>query len=60
MGQEDKESFCNSVRSEVKMAGLMDTTGNCWDHFLNKVSSWHTAHCARLDLQGFYTALKSC
>ena len=34
--QEDKDNFCNAVRAEVKMAGLMDTTENCWAFFINK------------------------
>ena len=35
--QEDKENFCNSVRTEVKATGLLDTTDNCWDFFIDKV-----------------------
>ena len=35
--QEDKENFCNSVRTEVKATGLVDTTDNCWDFFIDKV-----------------------
>jgi len=35
--QEDKENFSNSVRSEVKAAGLLDTPDNCWDFFIEKV-----------------------
>ena len=34
--QEDKDNFCNAVRAEVKVAGLMDTTENCWSFFINK------------------------
>lgn len=37
MTQEDKDNFCNAVRAEVKQAGMMDTTDNCWDFFINKV-----------------------
>ena len=35
--QEDKENFCNSVRTEVKATGMMDTPDNCWDFFRDKV-----------------------
>lgn len=35
--QEDKDTFCNSVRGEVKQAGLIDSTDNCWDFFIDKV-----------------------
>lgn len=38
MLQEDKDNFCNSVRAEVKAAGLMDSTDNCWDFFIDKAS----------------------
>lgn len=34
---EDKDNFCNAVRNEVKATGLLDTTDNCWDFFINKV-----------------------
>lgn len=34
---EDKDNFCNAVRIEVKATGLLDTTDNCWDFFINKV-----------------------
>ena len=37
VAQEDKEQFCNAVRSEVKSAGLMDTPENLWDFFIEKV-----------------------
>ena len=35
--QEDKENFCNSVRAEVKAAGILDSTANCWSFFIEKV-----------------------
>ena len=35
--QEEKETFCNAVRNEVKAAGLMDTTDSLWDYFIDKV-----------------------
>ena len=35
--QEDKENFCNAVRAEVKAAGLLDSPGNCWAFFIEKV-----------------------
>jgi dynein heavy chain len=34
--QEDKDNFCNAVRSEVKAAGLLDTPEACWEFFLAK------------------------
>lgn len=41
MKQEDKDNFCNAVRAEVKQAGMMDTTDNCWDFFIDKVCLSH-------------------
>ena len=35
--QADKENFCNSVRAEVKSAGILDSTPNCWAFFIDKV-----------------------
>lgn len=35
--QEDKDTFCNSVRGEVKQAGMVDSADNCWDFFIDKV-----------------------
>ena len=35
--QEDKENFCNSVRAEVKAAGMLDSPANCWSFFIDKV-----------------------
>ena len=29
--------FCNSVRTEVKATGMMDTPDNCWEFFIDKV-----------------------
>lgn len=39
---EDKDTFCNSVRGELKQAGIVDTIENCWDFFIDKVClvSW--------------------
>jgi hypothetical protein len=34
---EDKDTFINAVRSEVKATGMLDTAENCWDFFINKV-----------------------
>ena len=34
--QEDKDNFCNAVRSEVKAAGILDTPEACWDFFIAK------------------------
>lgn len=36
---EDKDTFCNSVRGEVKQAGMIDTPENCWDFFIDKAST---------------------
>ena len=35
--QEEKEGFCNDVRPVVKAAGILDTTENCWDFFIEQV-----------------------
>ena len=40
--QEDKDTFCNSVRGEVKQAGMVDSSDNCWDFFIDKVNSFLT------------------
>ena len=37
--QEDKDNFCNSVRGEVKQAGMVDSADNCWDFFIDKASN---------------------
>ena len=37
---EDKDSFSNSVRTEVKAAGLLDTADNLWEFFIDKVSQY--------------------
>ena len=44
--QEDKDTFCNSVRGEVKQAGMVDSADNCWDFFIDKVSVCFTHHCS--------------
>lgn len=54
--QEDKDTFCNSVRGEVKQAGMMDSSDNCWDFFIDKVEPslqhciayWHPGLATRL------------
>lgn len=35
--QDDEENFCNSVRAEVKAAGILDSPENCWSFFIEKV-----------------------
>lgn len=35
--QDDKANFCNSVRAEVKAAGILDSPTNCWAFFIDKV-----------------------
>jgi dynein heavy chain len=41
---EDVDDICNSVRNEVKQAGLIDTRDACWDFFIQKVRRYlHTA-----------------
>ncbi|KAF6251999.1 flagellar outer dynein arm heavy chain beta [Scenedesmus sp. NREL 46B-D3] len=43
---EDKDTFCNAVRNEVKATGLLDTNDNCWDFFINKVRRYlHVVLC---------------
>jgi dynein heavy chain, axonemal len=34
---EDIENFSNSVRNEVKAAGIMETPENLWDFFIDKI-----------------------
>ena len=34
--QEDKDNIINAIRPEVKNAGVMDSTENCWDYFIDK------------------------
>ncbi|KAL0038617.1 hypothetical protein WJX79_000048 [Trebouxia sp. C0005] len=44
--QEDKDTFCNSVRGEVKQAGMVDSADNCWDFFIDKVRKFlHVVLC---------------
>jgi dynein heavy chain, axonemal len=40
---EDKDNFINSVRNEVKGAGLIDTPDNCWDFFIDKVRRYDSS-----------------
>eukprot|EP00891_Asterochloris_glomerata_P002883 jgi/Astpho2/2883/Aster-01037 len=43
---EDKDNFSNSVRGELKQAGIMDTPENCWDFFIDKVRKYlHVVLC---------------
>jgi dynein heavy chain len=37
MTPEDKEAMCNGVRNECKAAGILDSTENLWDFFIDKV-----------------------
>lgn len=37
MRQEEKDNFCNSVRPEMKQAGISDDPLKCWEYFLQKV-----------------------
>lgn len=41
---EDKDNFINAVRNEVKATGMLDTTENCWDFFINKVGLCSSNH----------------
>eukprot|EP00879_Flechtneria_rotunda_P029616 GHRR01032042.1.p1 GENE.GHRR01032042.1~~GHRR01032042.1.p1 ORF type:complete len:1612 (+),score=608.41 GHRR01032042.1:122-4837(+) len=44
--QEDKDTFVNAVRNEVKATGQLDTAENCWDFFINKVRRYlHVVLC---------------
>jgi len=43
---EDVDDIINTVRPEVKQAGLVDTRDVCWDFFINKTGKFlHTALC---------------
>ena len=44
---EDKDNFSNSVRGELKQAGILDTPENCWDYFIDKVKP---APCQQIQL----------
>ena len=35
--QEDKDEIVNSIRMQVKAAGIVDTTDNCWEFFLDRI-----------------------
>jgi hypothetical protein len=48
--QEDKDTFCNAVRTEVKATGMLDSPENCWDFFINKVCATATK-CAAMCVQ---------
>lgn len=37
---EDVENFTNSVRNEVKAAGIMETPENLWDFFIEKIRKY--------------------
>ena len=46
MSNEEKEEMCNTVRKEVKEAGILDTPENLWDFFLDKVRRYlHVCLC---------------
>ena len=34
---EDKDNVVNAIRNEVKAAGVMDSSENCWGFFIDKV-----------------------
>ena len=43
---EDIDDICNSVRPEVKQAGIIDTRDSCWEFFIQKTRKYlHTALC---------------
>eukprot|EP01046_Picozoa_sp_COSAG06_P029046 COSAG06_NODE_2665_length_6474_cov_19.662745_2_plen_1866_part_01 len=43
---EDVDDIVNTVRSEVKQAGIVDTRDSCWDFFIQKTRKFlHTALC---------------
>ncbi|KAL4450636.1 hypothetical protein ABPG77_000992 [Micractinium sp. CCAP 211/92] len=43
---EDKDNFNNTVRNEVKAAGLVDTPENCWQFFIERVrKNLHVVLC---------------
>lgn len=37
--QEDKDEIINAMRSETKSLGLVDTSENCWNVFIQKVKT---------------------
>lgn len=44
--QEDKDTFCNAVRNEVKATGMVDTPENCWQFFIERVrKNLHVVLC---------------
>ena len=44
--QEDKDNAINAIRAEVKAAGLMDSSDNCWEFFVTKVrKNLHVVLC---------------
>ena len=44
--QEERDNVCNAVRSEVKQAGIVDSTDNCWNFFISKVRKYlHIVMC---------------
>lgn len=45
--QEDRDEIINAMRGETKALGLVDTPGNCWATFINKVkANLHVAFTA--------------
>ena len=44
--QEERDNVCNAVRGEVKQAGIVDSTDNCWSFFISKVrTNLHIIMC---------------
>lgn len=41
---QDKDTFINAVRNEVKATGMLDSPENCWKFFIDKVC-WSVAPC---------------
>ena len=37
--QEDKDEIINSIRMQVKAAGIIDTTDNCWAFFIDRIKT---------------------
>ncbi|KAL1498812.1 hypothetical protein AB1Y20_014117 [Prymnesium parvum] len=44
--QEEKDNIINSIRPELKAAGIMDSIDNCWEYYIDKVRrNLHTVLC---------------
>jgi dynein heavy chain len=37
--QDEKDALCNSIRTEARHAGIVETTDNLWNYYVNKCRS---------------------